>query len=405
MKLLLPVLLSLSLPLAAAVDSEFSGNLEAQGRYSWNNELAKRDLFQDWDSGDFYMVYGNLNEKIKFDGSRIEANWFLRGTASELYTPPDAPFALGSRDPYFASQIFTFPNELVARDLFNLQYKKRDGVFQLESVLNKLLLEYDIGDHRLTVGRMYINYGLGEIFNPVNPFNQPTGLTAISQVAQGNDGISFNNYYTEKLTVQLFLLGDRKKSDAEEDKIQKTVWVRAEVQPNSDLQLDLVAGEDQDRYKAGGQLSYRLSEAMVFTQFLYQTKYISDVPSNTLIDAMLGFDQQLTAKWHLRFEGGYQEKNQFVTLDSFGERFLPTEYFVAIANQYDVHPLVKLSGTVINDLKSGFTYVIAKGTLDLGNDTEFDAFAFVPAARGDAADNDAQKLVTTDIGAALRVFF
>ena len=110
-------------------------------------------------------------------------------------------------------------------------------------------------------------------------------------------------------------------------------------------------------------------------------------------------------KWHLRFEGGHQKSNRFSEINSLGERFLPTEYFVALANVYEIHPLLKINGTLINDIKSGFTYFIAKFTYNASSNVEAEIFGYSPMAKGDSADNPAQKLVTTDIGLALRAFF
>jgi hypothetical protein len=383
---------------AFAVETELSGNLELQTRRTHNNSEAKDDLFQDWDQENFHLAYGNLNGKIESGSSRLEANWFGRYSRSPLYDP-----SLG-REPYFAVNIFTFPNKLVARDLFKLQHKRQTDEQQIESVLNKFYYEWSQGESKIAFGRLYVNYGQGEIFNPVNPFNQPTGLTSISQVAQGNDGASYKIFLSETHNLDLIVLGDKAQDNYEGD-ISKTLWAHGEIQASEKLQLDYVLGEDQKRYKAGGQLSYNFEEAMVFTQLLYQSSFVNNRPSHNLWDFMLGYDEQLTSKWHLRFEGGYQKQNRHQTLQGFGERFLPTEYFAAIANQYEIHPLVKLGATLINDIKSGFTYFIAKATWDIGYDSELELFGFSPVSQGDSTDNPAQKLVTRDYGLALRKFF
>lgn len=386
----------------AEITSEFSGNLEVQTRHSKNNKEAKKSpLFQDWDEENFNLVYGNINGKVEFANSRIEANWFGRYSESDLYDPK--PTILGPRDPYLATQIFTFPNKLVARDLFKLQHVDQSGDHQFESILNKLYYEWESEQNRFMAGRIYINYGLGEIFNPINPFNQPTGLTAISQVAQGNDGMSFTFFLSEKHTVQFLLLGD-KSLDKYDGEIDKTLWAHGEYQYSDKLQLDYVIGEDQERHKVGGQASYQFEESLVFTQLLYQTQNVKNKPSNNLWDILLGYDEQLTSKWHIRLEGGYQKSNRFINPQAF-ERFLPTEYFVALANVYEVHPLFKVNGTIINDVKSGFSYFIAKGTYSFIENMELELFGFTPVSKGDEADNLAQKLVTSDIGLALRGFF
>jgi hypothetical protein len=389
------LLLLFPLTALASLKPDFSGNIEAQGRHALNNEQAREDLLQRWKEENFYLLYGNLNGKINFtEESSLEANWFLRQSYSKLY-----------RDNYFATQIYNFPNRLVARDIFKLQYRNQENNYQTDSVLNKFFYERQMGAHKLTLGRMYINYGLGEIFNPINPFNQPTGLTSISQVAQGNDGVGFSYNMSDRHTLNLYALGDKaiKGYDGE---IDYTFWAQGEYQATEKLQLDYVFGKDQLRYKVGSQGSYRFQDALAFAQVLYQTEYIdNDLPSDNLWDALLGYDEQLTSKWHIRLEGGYQKRSRNTLTLNFGDRFLPTEYFAALANVVEVHPLVKVSGTVINDIKSGFTYLIAKSTFDLGHNSEADIFGYAPVGKGGQADSPAQKLVTTDIGMALRTFF
>jgi hypothetical protein len=272
-----------------------------------------------------------------------------------------------------------------------------------ESVLNKLYYEWEYEDQRFMFGRIYVNYGLGEIFNPINPFNQPTALTSTSQVAQGNDGFSYTIFIDEKHSIQFLLLGD-KKINGYDGRISKTVWAYGEYQYNNNLQFNYVIGEDQERHKAGGQVSYQLENAMIFSQVFYQTKNLKNKSSENLIDALLGYDQQLTNKWHLRFEGGYQEQNHYADPNNF-ERFLPTEYFAALINIYEFHPLLKASGTIINDVKSGFSYFIAKGTWNLSTNSELEIFGYTPMTKGSKTDNLSQKLVTSDAGVAYRAFF
>jgi hypothetical protein len=378
---------------ALSWEHEFSGNLELQSRRSWNNEESKKDLLQDWNEESFHLGYGNINSIIQSDVFKIDTNLFLRHSVSDLYYPP-----------YAAPQIYTFPNNLVARDIFKLQYQHQQNNYYSEAILNKLSIEWNYDEHRVSLGRIYINYGLGEMFNPINPFNQPTGLTSISQVAQGSDGGKISFFMSDKYMIEFIVLGD-KKIENYEGQIDRTLWVHGEYQASDRLQLDYVIGEDQNRQKLGGQIIYRFDEAMIFSQALYQSHLVNKEISNNLWDIMLGFDQQLTSKWHIRSEAGYQKENRYAGALTFNDRFLPTEYFIALANIYEVHPLVKINGTVINDIKSGFTYLIAKATYNMKENLEAELFGYLPAAKGDEADNLAQKLVTTDLGISLRAFF
>lgn len=181
--------------------------------------------------------------------------------------------------------------------------------------------------------------------------------------------------------------------------------MHGEYRVDDKLTVDYVVGEDQKRQKLGGQASYQFDQAMVFGQVLYQTEYTDKKPSDNLWDILLGYDQQVTGKYHLRFEGGYQKKDTFASLTSFNNRFLPSEYFAAISNIYEIHPLVKLSGTFINDVKTGFTYFIGKSTFSLSNNIESEIFLYSPVGKGSQTDILAQKLITTDVGVALRAFF
>lgn len=398
MKYLFLIVTLLLLNSAFAAKVELSGNLEIQGRNSKNNPDAD-ELGQDWKNENFYLIYGNLNGKYSFSDSRIEANWFTRHAQSKLYQGE------GPQDRFVAADVFTFPNKLVARDIFKLTHKEYSRDHYTESVLNKLYYEWDYEDHRFMIGRMYINYGLGEIFNPINPFNQPTALTSIAQVAQGNDGLSFTFFVDDEHTMQFLILGDKSYHDYD-GRVTRTLWLSGEYQYNDRVQLNYVLGEDQERQKIGGQASYRFDEAMVFIQTLYQTENVKNKDNSThLWDVLLGFDQQITSKWHIRFEGGHQKIDPYAVDLNFNGRFLPSEYFAAIANTYEIHPLLNVNGTIINDVKTGFTYFIAKATYSVTANTEAEIFGYIPAAKGKTTDNIAQKLVTTDVGLALRAFF
>lgn len=390
------LLLLIFLPFSAlaSLKTEISGNAEIQGRHSWNNKDAREDFFQDWREEDFYLGYGNLNAKVNYGRSTVESNVFARHSRSDLY-----------ENNFAAARFFNFPEKLVARDLFKLQHFHQTKTTRDEVVLNKFYYQWESDEARFMAGRLYINYGLGEIFNPLNPFNQPTGLTSISQVAQGNDGLGFSVFSGEKHKVDLYLLGD-KRLDGYDGQIDKTLWVHGEIQFSGDFAVEYVLGEDQNRNKIGSQVSYQLGDNLLFFQGLYQTALLTNKNStNNLMDILLGYDRQLTTKWHVRMESGYQKQNRSLGAATTTERFLPTEYFVALANQYELHPLVKVSATFINDIKSGFTYGLAKLTLNISENGEAELFGYSPVARGNEADNATQKLVTQDLGLAARYFF
>lgn len=375
---------------------EASGNFEAQSRNSWNTSLAQKSpLFQRWKESSFSVLTGNLNLKASFKESRLDSNIFLRQAYSPLY-----------QDNYVAPRIMNFPNKLVARDIFRLNYSRQDSDHYTDAVINKLAFEIDGEDSRFIIGRMFVNYGVGEIFNPINPFNQPLGLVGSLNVAQGNDGFKASFFLSERSSLSFFLMGD-KQLYGEQDRITRTLWLHWDYQLTDKWQFELVAGEDQKRNKAGLQANYSLDQAMVFMQALYSSEYTDGNESENLWDVMLGYDNQLTTNWHIRFEAGYQETDRELIVGNTTElngRYLPYEYFAALANSYDIHPLIELSATIIHDVKTDYGYGLGRVSWSIVNNCEWDFFVFSPIYHSKDS-NAIQKLITTDVGTALRYFF
>ena len=376
---------------------EVSGNIEGQARKLWNPTSAKRfPLLQDWEESEYQMGMANLNIRAEFKESRIEANWFGRVANSPLYG-----------DGFEAPKLITFPRKLVARDVFRLDYSRQDGDQQIDSVLNKFYYELDGEDSRFAFGRLFINYGAGEVFNPVNPFNQPLGLAAQSNIAQGNDGMKASFYPSDRLNLNFYLLGNKRQEDYE-NQITRTLWLHGDYRMGDSLQFDFVMGEDQKRNKIGGQVSYILGEAMIFAQLLESSAFIDGKSSQQISDILLGYDHQFTAAWHFRLELGHQERDQaLLEADpaALGDRLLPYEYFIAIAQTYEVHPLVKTSATFIHDFKTRYVYGLGRVTWSVFNDIEWDFFANVPIYWIEDESNLVQKIFPTEVGTSLRVFF
>jgi hypothetical protein len=241
----------------------------------------------------------------------------------------------------------------------------------------------------------------------VNPFNQPLGLAAQSNIAQGNDGLKASFFPNDRLNLNFYLLGNKRQEDYE-NQITRTIWLHGDFRMGENLQFDFVMGEDQKRNKFGGQISYILGESMIFAQLLESSSLIDGKPSEQTSDVLLGYDHQFTALWHFRLELGHQERDQ-VLLEAdpaaLGDRLLPYEYFIAIAQTYEIHPLVKTSTTFIHDFKTRYLYGIGRITWSVFNDTEWDLFANVPIYWIEDESNLVQKIFPTEVGTSLRIFF
>jgi hypothetical protein len=375
--------------------TEISGNADAQTRATSNPDTAKESpYFQNWDNDQFSVGSLNLASKTSWQKARLEFNGFGRHAQSELY-----------RDDFLAPRFMNFPNRLVARDLFGLQHYAETQTSRSDVVLNKANVEYDAESARFTLGRQYINYGIGESFNPINPFNQPLGLVGAANVAQGNDGGRAAFFLSERSTLEFFLFGDKQ---YDRDVITRTAWLHWEWRPTDEWQVDAVIGEDQERNKSGFQINRIVGDGMVFTQALYSSAQLDNLPGEELWDVLVGYDNQFTSEWHVRLEGGYQERDDEIglaDLTRLNGRFFPFEYFVSFANQYEAHPLLNLSGSLIHDVKTNFGYFVGKATWAFKDDWEWDLFVFAPVYQNSAESTAIQELITTDVGTALRVFF
>lgn len=384
--------------LFAMENLDIYGNAEMQTRSTTNASSARELPFlgQDWKRSQFSALAANLGGTARWGASQIDFNWFARRSFSPLY-----------RRDYLATHIMNFPNTLVARNLFRLSQHDQDDTGVTDSVLNKFQYELSLEHSRLSFGRMFINYGLGEVFNPMNPFNQPLGLAGFTNLAQGSDGIKTSYFLNERTTLNFYLLGN-KDQPGSENHITRTLWFQGEFRPGNNLQLDFVGGEDQKRDKLGGQISWTPAEAMYFAQTLFSTNRLDGEASESLWDLLVGYDRQFTPTWHLRVEGGYQDSDKRLVVQNplaLQGRFLPFESFLAIAPQWEAHPLLKLSATVVHDFKTRFGYGLARASYSLAKDIEWDIFGLSPIYRNGAKASLIQRIVTTDLGTAVRAFF
>ena len=78
---------------------------------------------------------------------------------------------------------------------------------------------------------------------------------------------------------------------------------------------------------------------------------------------------------------------------------------MALANQVELHPLVKTSFTVIHDIKTQFGYGLARATYSIFQNWEAEVFGFAPIYKNGEKQNTVQRIITKDIGLALRAFF
>jgi hypothetical protein len=373
------------------------GNLELQSRVAKNSSAARSSpLNENWTDGQFSMAHGNLNFKSQFKDSRVEVNWFFRHAQSSLY-----------QENRKNVNLINFPNVLVSRDVFKLQYNRQDKDFRTDSILNSFYYELDGEDSSFLIGRMIINYGSGEFFNPINPFNQPLGLVNQTNIHQASDGMMASFYPSSQSKLNFYLLGDKNQEDYE-NQITRTLWIQGEYTLSEYLKATYVIGEDQRRNKGGGELRYEEKSYALYLQSLYTSNLINRKASENLFDLVLGFSRKMGERWKLSLETGYQERDRRISnlnALNFEDRLLPYEVFVAPGVMINLTDKWVSQTHIVYDPKSEFMFGKTRLSWNYSAYSALDLFASSPLTIKREQASLGQRLLTTDLGVGLRLMF
>jgi hypothetical protein len=334
----------------------------------------------------FSQVHGNVNTKTQIQQGKLESSFFYRRTDSPLYESLN-----------FTKELLVFPRNLVTREIVDLNKQKNETEYRSDLLIHRLSYENEWNKLRLEFGRFFINYGLGETFNPINTFNLPNGLFIINDLSQASDGARATYFYNEDIDFVFYSLGSKNFSDPNHT-IDPTFFAQATIR-HLDWQYLFVGGKDQKRNKIGGEVSLRFTDYLGFLQAFYQSSTTQD-PS--LVDGLFGLDRQLTELWHMRLEIAYQEiSNQ----TQFNTRLLPQEWTIALAQDYQLHPLAKIKPVLTIDPKTSLLYGILKATLSVTQNLEVEVFGLGNLNSNPTEENLRQKLITRDLGIRGQYFF
>lgn len=368
---------------AKEIEYTQTGSVGAQARL-----LVRRDISpENWDSPtDFYFVHGNFNPKLRIDKNTFESSVFYRRADSTIY-----------RTNTLVKEPLLFPKDLMARELFDLTKHKSVPTYRSDLILHKMSYVYEFEKFRFEMGRFFINYGLGETFNPINPFNLPTGLFVINDISQGSDGTRTSWFYNENIDFNFYTLGAKDYQDPNRS-VHPTFYGQMEIR-KEELQLNLSGGLDQRRKKVGGQISYSFTDYLGFIQSFYQS---SLGIQQGLYDMVIGLDRQLTQFWHARFEASYQQNDAGELIST---RFLPQEYTIALAQEFEVHPLVKLKPVFTFDPETYQTYGLFKATINATQNCDLEFYAMEYLLNRPHKEVIRQKIMSGEVGVRGQYFF
>lgn len=377
------------------VKTEFKGNIDLQTKGLKNSKQAK-DLGQDWDNEVVNLAYANINGKIHFRKSTLKLNWFLRHSESELY-----------KKNYLATRYAVYPNNVILRNAFKLRSTDNSDRSKTESVLNQF--EYNWGDDEaeFSVGRMFIEYGEGYTFNPIDPFMLPLAFSTLRNVRQGNDGLKFFINSATDFRLHFYILGDKQFTDYD-GKITRTVMLRGDWDVNDQVHVNYILGEDQKRHKYGAEVRYSFIGGLLFAQAVRNSQRLDkeDASDNGLFHYVLGYEKELTSNLTSRLEvGKYDQDNKF-TEANYQQNFLPLSSFIAFINNFKLSDSNTLLLNAAVDPESQFSYFHADLSHRFNKSLQFHVFGSGPMSRTKKNDKfAAQQIFAGEIGLGVRGIF
>lgn len=335
--------------------------LETKTDFNLKGELQAKNLDNE---NSFEVGTFNTDLKIELGEYRsFEFNWLLRYSHSDLYNENEAPLFWSN-----------YPNESISRNMFKLKKIDEGKYTRTESVLNKFFYRWGDSETNFTVGRMFVQYGEGLSFNPINPFSYPTTFSTLQNIRQGNDGLKFSFNMERELTLNLFIFGN-KNLDPEDEEVTRTIFLNADYTYDPKNHFHYIIGEDQKRHILGMEYKYSFEDGLFFIQAAIESERLNKKSSSeSMQHGLIGIEKDLGDFWVTRLEAGRQD---FDKKENYGWRainFLPQEYFFALINQVSLDEKLLLNFNFSQDIKTDFQYLLVKLDYTFSNHLKTHAF-------------------------------
>lgn len=394
-KYLVLVFFSTTLFAQSNFSTKFKGNIDAQTKGLKNSNQAK-ELGQDWDYETMSLIYGNIDGRFQFKKSSLRVNWFFRHSQSNLY-----------KNDYVAPRFSLYPSNVILRNTFKLRKTEKAKSSVTESILNKFSYHWGDEEAQFTLGRMFIEYGEGYTFNPIDPFMLPLSFSTLQNIKQGNDGLMFYISTANDFRMHFYILGDKQFTDYD-GKITRTVMLRGDWDYTQQLHINYILGEDQQRHKYGLELRYSFIEGLVYGQAVRNSQRLDkdDAGDKGLFHYIIGYEKDLTQSLTSRVEiGKYDQDNRF-TEANYQQNFLPQKNFVALINSYKLSDSLTVLLNASIDPESEFSYFHSDLSHKFRKNLQFHVFVSGPMSRSKKEDKyAAQQVFAGEVGLGIRGLF
>lgn len=375
---------------------DFAGSFGLQAKSIENSQTADK-FGQDWDKEQAQIGYANVDVQLEVLNNKIDANWFVRHAQSDLFDQDKE---------YSAPFYFNFPNRVVSRNIFKLRQIEESDEGVTESILNQFVYEWGDDDTSFTIGRMFIEFGEGYFFNPIDPFMLPLALSTLQGVQQGNDGLSFHFDKKSDLRVNLYLLGDKQFTDFD-GRITRTIFLHGDWDYSKQTHINYILGEDQKRHKYGFEIKHSFDAGLVYAQAVRHSQRLDkeEEDDNGLGHYILGYEKDLTRNLTSRIELGTHDIDDTFPEAQYERNFLPVEDFIGITNLYHFNDRNFAIIQGLTDTNTQMLYLQGSFTHQLKKYFEIKVFAKGVVARSNDEDDSEQRTIPREFGMAFQSQF
>ena len=304
--------------------------------------------------------------------NRFDVNWYI----NDNFT-----FTAGLRNRIIAGNNITLiPNyaEHVGRDTgyFDLSWVWADNNSWIDvSQLDRLMVDYSVGNIQVTIGRQRINWGQTFVWNPNDLFNTYSYFDFDYEEKPGSDAVRLQYYIGESSKIELST------SINSDDKVTSALLYRFNTH-GFDIQF-LGGVFTESDYVLGGGFSGSIGGGGFSGELTYFHPMENDSESNSEITATLHYDYTFKNSLNLQFEtlyNGFGAEDmsgglgEVLFMDLSPKNLFPTKVAFFGSGGYQITPLFYAMLAAMYGPEGNFLYVGPTLTYSMSDTIELAAF-------------------------------
>ena len=348
-------------------------------------------------SGYIKLLNNGTNVNLDNFDDFLWTSWIHQRLNGRWDFHPNATFHLGWRNQFFYGDqveldpIFAERLEEYQNDILDLSFSFLEGDKHLwNSTIDRLYIEYLIGDLEIAIGRQRINWGINTIWNPNDIFNAYSFVDFDYEERPGSDAFLFRYYLGELSSIEV----------AGKFSTDKKEMVMAALHKfnTSEYDIQSLVGYANGYWTVGGGWAGNLGNAGWKGEWSW---FIDDLGNreNTFL-ATTGIDYTFGSGWYI--SGGYLYNHRglggasIAALSLFevsAQNLYPYKHSVIIANLYPATPLLNIGLTTVYSINSSHpVFLIPTIAYSVGQNLDLDFTGQIGLEKGNSYYSPSQSL-------------